>query len=140
LSTNNLIGSFAFYIVLLVQKLACRLLAFHTKQIKTRCPYCGKIGHKKEDCWELKANKDKRPKHWNKNYKPKEKNENGNKTSKNPNIVCWTCNQKGHIQTNCPKNKEQETGMMASQSEETETSQTEVSFLAMNEAEKKSDL
>jgi hypothetical protein len=36
--------------------------AFYSKQIKTRCPSCGKIGHKKENCWELEANKDKNQK------------------------------------------------------------------------------
>ena len=86
----------------------------------------------------MEANKDKRPKHWNKNYKPKEKIENGSKTNKNPNIVCWKCNQKGHVQMNCPQNKEQESGMMAS---EKEASDNEVSFMAINQStEKKVDL
>jgi hypothetical protein len=34
--------------------------AFYSKQIRTRCHGCRKIGHRKEDCWELDANKDKR--------------------------------------------------------------------------------
>ena len=84
-------------------------------------------------------------KHWNKNYKLTEKKENGNRKSQNPNImweniVCWKCNQKGHVQMNCPQNKGEESGMMASQSEEIETSQTEVSFVAINETKQKSDL
>ena len=45
----------------------------------------------------------------------KRKNENGSKINKNPNIVSWKCNQKGHVQMNCPQNKEQESGMMASE-------------------------
>ena len=92
-----------------------RETAFYAKQVKTRCHLCGKIGHKKENCWESESNKDKRPKNWNTNYKPNEKIEKGNKQSKNANVVCWKCNQKGHIQTNCPNNREQESGMMASQ-------------------------
>ena len=108
--------------------------ALYSKQVKTRCHGCGKIGHRKEDCWELESNKEKRPKNWRSN----EKNESGNKHNKNPNIVCWKCNKKGHIQANCPENKEQESGMMASQEEE--ASEIEVSFMAMSGTEKKSDL
>jgi hypothetical protein len=37
------------------------------KQIKTRCHGCGKVEHKKENCWELESNKNKIPKKWNKN-------------------------------------------------------------------------
>jgi hypothetical protein len=32
---------------------------------KIRCGSCRKIGHEKEDCWELEANKDKQTKNWN---------------------------------------------------------------------------
>ena len=53
--------------------------SFYTKQIKTRCTLCGKIGHKKENCWENNENKDKRPKGWIKNYQPGNKHENKNK-------------------------------------------------------------
>ena len=56
--------------------------AFYTKQVKTRCHSCGKIGHRKEDCLESDANKDKRPKFWKKNYKKTEKIE---KNEKNQN-------------------------------------------------------
>ena len=113
--------------------------AFYSKQVKTKCHSCGKIGHKKENCWELESNKDKRPKYWKKNYKTSEKDEKEIKHNKNPNIVCWKCNKKGHIQFNCPENKQQESGMMASQKEE-EASDTEVSFMAINESTKNSDL
>jgi hypothetical protein len=108
--------------------------AFYSKQVKTRCHACKTIGDKKEDCWELDSNKDTRPKNWNKNYKKFEKNKNTNKMTKNPNIVCWKCNQKGNIQTNCPNNKEQESGMIATQKEEAEATETEVSFVAMIES------
>ena len=52
--------------------------------------------------------------------------------------MCWKCNQKGHVQMNCPQNKEQESGMMAS---EKVASDNEVSFMVINEStEKKIDL
>jgi hypothetical protein len=47
--------------------------SFYAKQIKTRCYSCGKIGHKKENCWEHEDNKDKQPKGWKKNYQPGKK-------------------------------------------------------------------
>jgi hypothetical protein len=74
-----------------------RETAFYSKQVKTRCHRCRKIGHKKENCWELESNKDKRPKYWKKSYKSIEKNKKETKQSKNPDIVCWKCNKKGHI-------------------------------------------
>ena len=47
--------------------------AFYTKQVKTRCHGCGKIGHRKEVCWESESNKDKQPSYWKKNYKKEQK-------------------------------------------------------------------
>ena len=37
---------------------------------------------------------------------------------------------------NCPNNKEQKSGMMASQKEETKASQTDMNFVAVNETVK----
>jgi predicted RNA-binding Zn-ribbon protein involved in translation (DUF1610 family) len=104
--------------------------AFHTKQVKTRCPNCGKIGHKKESCWELEANKVQRPRNW----KPHEENEMEAGQTKTQ-TLCWKCNQKGYVQMNCPQNKEQKSGMMAS---EKEASDNEVSFMAINKSTEKS--
>ena len=59
-----------------IKKGGSKETAFYSKQIKTRCHSCGKIGHRKEDCWELESNKEKRPKFWKKHYKKNEKNEN----------------------------------------------------------------
>ena len=104
--------------------------AFYSKQVNTRCNGCGKLGLRKEDCWELESNKDKTPKNWRSN----DKDESGNRHNKNPNIVCWQCNKKGHVQSICLENKEQESGMTAFQEEE--ASDTEVSFMAMSGTEK----
>ena len=124
--------------------------SFYAKQIKTRCHSCGKIGHKKENCWENEDNKDKRPRGWKKNYtsnykneknEKNEKNDRSDKQYKNPNIVCWRCNQKGHVQSNCPKNNSsEEKGMIASKKEKKEESDSEVSFVAINGPIKKSNL
>ena len=38
--------------------------ALSAKQVKGKCTNCGKQGRKKADCWELEANKSKRPKNW----------------------------------------------------------------------------
>ena len=62
-----------------------RKTAFYLKQIKTRCHVCGKIGHRKEDCWESESNKDKRPileKKLQQKQQKSEKNEKGTKAFK----------------------------------------------------------
>ena len=53
--------------------------------------------------------------------------------------MCWKCNKKGHVQSNCPEHKQQESGMVASQKEE-EASNTEVSFMATNNLSNKKHL
>jgi hypothetical protein len=64
------------------------------------------------------------------------KNKKEIKMTKNPNVVCWKCNQKRHTQTNCLKNKQQQAGIMATQKEKAKATETEVSFVAMNESTK----
>jgi gag-polypeptide of LTR copia-type len=61
--------------------------ALFAKQFKGKCALCGKIGHKKENCWESKSNKSKKLK----GYKQRGKKESGHK---NPNIICYNCNEK----------------------------------------------
>jgi Zinc knuckle len=59
---------------------------------------------------------------------------------KNPYIVCWKCNQKGHVQSNCPKNKaNEEKGMVASEENKTER-ENKTSFMAFEKATKNLNL
>ena len=37
------------------------------KKPKTKCKHCGKVGHPDSKCWNLEANKDKRPNNWDPN-------------------------------------------------------------------------
>jgi Zinc knuckle len=60
---------------------------------------------------------------------------------KNPNIVCWKCNQKGHIQYNCPKNNlNKENGMVASKKDKNKDSESEASFIAIEKTTQNSNL
>ena len=36
------------------------------KKFTGKCNHCSKVGHKAANCWELKANKNKRPMNWKK--------------------------------------------------------------------------
>jgi hypothetical protein len=95
-----------------------------------------KIGHKYKIFWELESNKDKTPESGTRITK-KSKKQKGKQNNPAPNVVHWTCNQKEHIQTNCPNNKKQESGIMATQKEDAEAIETEVYFVAINESTKK---
>jgi hypothetical protein len=79
--------------------------ALYAKQFKGKCQLCGKIGHKRADCWEAEENKSKRPTRFN--------NRDNKDKVRNPNIVCYNCNEKGHISTKCPKKQKGEQGMSA---------------------------
>jgi hypothetical protein len=76
--------------------------------------------------------------------KTKIENEKYNKNSKqfkNLNIVCWKCNQKGYIQSNCPKNNShKENGMVASKKDKNKESEYEASFMAIEKLTKNLNL
>ena len=71
---------------------------YQPKKFKGTCNGCGKVGHKKADCWKEK----------NKNRN----NDGGreNNDSKEDKRTCYRCQKKGHIARDCPE-KSQETGM-----------------------------
>ena len=54
------------------------------KYFKGRCNHCGKFGHKKADCWDLKNKKEKHQENEKKVQKDKSK------------IRCYRCGQLGH--------------------------------------------
>ena len=84
--------------------------ALFVKQFKGKCRNCGKQGHKSTDCWENENNKHKRPN----NYKQKKNGQHYN----NPNIICYNCNEKGHIKSKYPKlNTQTKNAMVASSNE-----------------------
>ena len=105
--------------------------ALFTKQFKGRCGLCGKIGHKKEQCWELEKNKSKRPKNWKKS--DNNKDDSDNKLKKN--ITCYNCNQQGHISRYCPKKNKKENGMTATDENE-DNKEVEYSFCVTSSTEK----
>ena len=60
------------------------------KRFKGKCSYCGKIGHKRADC-----------------FKRKKDEANSNK-SKNKGLKCWNCGKFGHVAANCKAPKKEE--------------------------------
>ena len=67
------------------------------KYFKGRCNHCGKFGHKKADCWDLKNKKDKDQVNKEKVQKDKSKDR------------CFKCGKLGHYANEC-KNDEDSSG------------------------------
>ena len=68
------------------------------KFFKGRCNHCGKYGHKKADCWDLKNKKEKPQENEKKVQKDKSK------------IRCYKCGQLGHYANECKNDKESNGG------------------------------
>ena len=68
------------------------------KFFKGRCNHCGKFGHKKADCWDLKNKKEKHQENEKKVQKDKSK------------IRCYKCGQLGHYANECKNDKESNGG------------------------------
>ena len=68
------------------------------KFFKGRCNHCGKYGHKKADCWDLKNKKEKHQENEKKVQKDKSK------------IRCYKCGQLGHYANECKNDKESNGG------------------------------
>ena len=68
------------------------------KYFKGRCNHCGKYGHKKADCWDLKNKKEKPQENEKKVQKDKSK------------IRCYKCGQLGHYANECKNDKESNGG------------------------------
>ena len=68
------------------------------KYFKGRCNHCGKFGHKKADCWDLKNKKEKHQENEKKvqNYKSK--------------VRCFKCGKLGHYANECRSDKESSGG------------------------------
>ena len=64
------------------------------KYFKGRCNHCGKFGHKKADCWDLKNQKDKHQENEKKVQKDKSK------------VRCFKCGKMGHYATECKNDKD----------------------------------
>ena len=64
------------------------------KFFKGRCNHCGKFGHKKADCWELKNKKEKHQENEKKVQKDKSK------------VRCFKCGKLGHYANECKNDKE----------------------------------
>ena len=67
------------------------------KPFKGMCALCGKKGHKRDDCWKLEKNKDKRPKNW--------KGDSSKKEDKGKKLFCSYCKKTGHTIDKCFKLK-----------------------------------
>ena len=67
------------------------------KFLKGRCNHCGKFGHKKTDCWDLKNKKEKSQEKKRKVQKDK------------ANVRCFTCKKLGHYANEC-RNKKDSSG------------------------------
>ena len=61
---------------------------------KGRCNHCGKFGHKKADCWDLKNKKEKHQENEKKVQKDKSK------------VRCFKCGKLGHYANECNNDKE----------------------------------
>ena len=64
------------------------------KYFKGRCNHCGKFGHKKADCWDLKNKKEKHQENEKKVQKDKS------------NVRCFKCGKLGHYANECRSDKE----------------------------------
>ena len=60
---------------------------------KGRCNHCGKYGHKKVDCWDLKNKQEKSQESERKVQKDK------------PNVGCFNCKRLGHYANECKNDK-----------------------------------
>ena len=63
------------------------------KYFKGRCIHCGKFGHKKADCWDLKNKKEKHQENKKKVQKDKSK------------VRCFKCGKLGHYANECRNDK-----------------------------------
>ena len=68
------------------------------KYFKGRCNHCGKFGHKKADCWDLKNKKEKHQENKKKVQKDKSK------------VRCFKCGKLGHYANECKNDKESSGG------------------------------
>ena len=68
------------------------------KYFKGRCNNCGKFGHKKADCWDLKNKKEKHQENEKKVQKDKSK------------VRCFNCGKLGHFANECRSDKESSGG------------------------------
>ena len=68
------------------------------KYFKGRCNHCGKFGHKKADCWDLKNKKEKHQENEKKVQKVKSK------------VRCFKCGKLGHYANECRSDKESSGG------------------------------
>ena len=68
------------------------------KYFKGRCNHCGKFGHKKADCWDLKNKKEKHQENEKKVQKDKSK------------VRCFKCGKLGHYANECRSDKESSGG------------------------------
>ena len=64
------------------------------KYFKGRCNHCGKFGHKRADCWELKNKKEKHQENEKKVQKDKSK------------VGCFRCGELGHYASECKNDRE----------------------------------
>ena len=64
------------------------------KYFKGRCNHCGKFGHKKVDCWDLKTKKEKHQENKKKVQKDKSK------------VRCFKCGKLGHYASECKNDRE----------------------------------
>ena len=64
------------------------------KYFKGRCNHCGKFGHKKADCWDLKNKKEK--------HQENEKTVQNDKSK----VRCFKCGKLGHYANECKNDKE----------------------------------
>ena len=68
------------------------------KYFKGRCNHCGKFGHKKADCWDLKSKTEKHQENEKKVQKDKSK------------VRCFKCGKLGHYANECRSDKESSGG------------------------------